>query len=81
MAQIDTISKAEAIKQQSRQLRGTLARDLADTATPFDKDGYTSSNFTASIRGTTATARPSASSAATTRSGSSWCACGSPAGG
>src|SRR3954454_11121267 len=40
MASIDTVSKAEAIKQQSRQLRGNLARDLADTATPFDNAGY-----------------------------------------
>jgi sulfite reductase (ferredoxin) len=40
MAQIDAISKPEAIKQQSRQLRGHIARDLADTATPFDKEGY-----------------------------------------
>src|SRR5947207_117738 len=40
MAALDTISKAEAIKQQSRQLRGHLARDLADTAHPFDKTGY-----------------------------------------
>src|SRR5438876_7958250 len=40
MAQIDTISKPEAIKQQSRQLRGHIARDLADTTTPFDKEGY-----------------------------------------
>src|SRR5213595_4135269 len=40
MAALDSISKAEAIKQQSRQLRGNLARDLADTATPFDKEGY-----------------------------------------
>src|SRR5712672_1519258 len=39
MAALDTISKAEAIKQQSRQLRGNLARDLADTAHPFDKTG------------------------------------------
>jgi sulfite reductase (ferredoxin) len=45
VAQIDTISKAEAIKQQSRQLRGTLARDLADTATPFDKVGYSLLKF------------------------------------
>lgn len=45
MAQIDTISKAEAIKQQSRQLRGTLAKDLADTATPFDKAGYSLLKF------------------------------------
>src|SRR5258706_11850925 len=40
MVQIDTISKPEAVKQQSRQLRGHIARDLADTATPFDKEGY-----------------------------------------
>jgi len=45
VAQIDTISKAEAIKQQSRQLRGTLARDLADTTTPFDKVGYSLLKF------------------------------------
>jgi sulfite reductase (ferredoxin) len=37
---IDNISKAEAVKQQSRRLRGTLARDLADTGTPFDNAGY-----------------------------------------
>jgi sulfite reductase (ferredoxin) len=40
MAQIDAISKPEAIKQQSRQLRGHVARDLGDTTTPFDKEGY-----------------------------------------
>ena len=40
MAQIDAISKPEAVKQQSRQLRGHIARDLADTITPFDKEGY-----------------------------------------
>src|SRR6266849_10047154 len=45
MAQIDTVSKAEAIKQQSRQLRGNLARDLADTATPFDNAGYSLLKF------------------------------------
>src|ERR1700704_6779803 len=45
MAQIDTVSKAEAIKQQSRQLRGNLAEDLADTATPFDKSGYSLLKF------------------------------------
>src|SRR4051812_36041747 len=45
MAALDTISKAEAIKQQSRQLRGNLARDLADTARPFDKDGYSLLKF------------------------------------
>src|SRR5881394_4339792 len=45
MAALDTISKAEAIKQQSRQLRGRLAEDLADTARPFDKDGYSLLKF------------------------------------
>src|SRR6266545_4390021 len=45
MARIDTVSKAEAIKQQSRQLRGNLARDLADTATPFDNAGYSLLKF------------------------------------
>jgi sulfite reductase (ferredoxin) len=45
VAQIDAISKAEAIKQQSRQLRGNLARDLADTAVPFDKTGYSLLKF------------------------------------
>src|SRR5438309_10731828 len=45
MAALDTISKAEAIKQQSRQLRGHLARDLADTTVPFDKEGYSLLKF------------------------------------
>jgi len=45
VAQIETASKAEAIKQQSRQLRGNLARDLADTAVPFDKTGYSLLKF------------------------------------
>ena len=45
MAQLGTISKAEATKQQSRQLRGHLARDLADTATPFDGEGYSLLKF------------------------------------
>src|SRR5947209_6615635 len=45
MAALDTISKAEAIKQQSRQLRGNLARDLADTTTPFDNAGYSLLKF------------------------------------
>src|SRR5204863_253694 len=45
MAALDTISKAEAIKQQSRHLRGNLARDLADTAHPFDKTGYSLLKF------------------------------------
>jgi sulfite reductase (ferredoxin) len=42
---IDKISKAEAIKQQSRQLRGRLAQDLADTAQPFDNEGYSLLKF------------------------------------
>jgi sulfite reductase (ferredoxin) len=45
MAQIDSISKAEAVKLQSRQLRGRLARDLADTNVPFDKEGYSLLKF------------------------------------
>lgn len=45
MARIDNVSKAEAIKQQSRQLRGNLARDLADTAIPFDNVGYSLLKF------------------------------------
>jgi sulfite reductase (ferredoxin) len=40
MAQIENISKAEAVKQQSRRLRGHIARDLPDTSAPFDKEGY-----------------------------------------
>src|SRR5215813_1515867 len=40
MAAIENLSKPEAIKQQSRQLRGHIARDLADIAAPFDKEGY-----------------------------------------
>ena len=40
MAEVESISKAEAVKQQSRQLRGRLSEDLADTARPFDKEGY-----------------------------------------
>jgi len=45
MAQIESLSKAEAVKQQSRQLRGNLARDLADTAHPFDNAGYSLLKF------------------------------------
>ena len=45
MAQVDTISKAEAVKQQSRRLRGHIARDLPDTGTPFDKEGYSLLKF------------------------------------
>jgi sulfite reductase (ferredoxin) len=42
---LDKISKAEVTKQQSRGLRGHLARDLADTATPFDGEGYSLLKF------------------------------------
>ena len=45
MATIEPISKAEAVKQNSRQLRGHLARDLADPANPFDKEGYSLLKF------------------------------------
>src|SRR4029079_12067300 len=48
---IDNISKAEAVKQQSRQLRGTLARDLADTGTPFDNTGYSLLKFHGTYQG------------------------------
>ncbi len=45
MAEITSVSKAEAIKQQSRQLRGNLAADLADAAAPFDNGGYSLLKF------------------------------------
>lgn len=45
VAVIEKISKAEAVKQQSRHLRGHIARDLADTATPFDGEGYSVLKF------------------------------------
>src|SRR5881397_705213 len=45
MASVSNLSKAEAVKQQSRQLRGNLARDLADTAHPFDNVGYSLLKF------------------------------------
>ena len=45
MAIIERLSKAEAIKQQSRQLRGNLARDLADSTAPFDNDAYSLLKF------------------------------------
>jgi sulfite reductase (ferredoxin) len=45
MAVIDSLPKPEAIKQQSRQLRGALAADLAETAIPFDKVGYSLLKF------------------------------------
>jgi sulfite reductase (ferredoxin) len=45
MAVIDSLSKAEAVKQQSRQLRGKLAEDLADAGVPFDNAGYSLLKF------------------------------------
>src|SRR5437667_45443 len=45
MVQINSVSKPEAVKQQSRQLRGHIARDLADTTVPFDKEGYSLLKF------------------------------------
>ncbi|MGE5270055.1 MAG: NADPH-dependent assimilatory sulfite reductase hemoprotein subunit [Thiohalocapsa sp.] len=45
MAQIEALSKAEAVKQQSRQLRGNLAADLADPAASFDNTGYSLLKF------------------------------------
>src|SRR6516165_7329623 len=45
VAQVESISKAEAVKQQSRRLRGHIARDLADAAAPFDKEGYSLLKF------------------------------------
>jgi sulfite reductase (ferredoxin) len=45
MVQVDSVSKPEALKQQSRQLRGHIARDLADTSVPFDKEGYSLLKF------------------------------------
>src|SRR3954471_12636703 len=51
MVQIDSVSKPEAVKQQSRQLRGHIARDLRDTATPFDKEGYSLLKFHGTYQG------------------------------
>ncbi|MGH7028910.1 MAG: NADPH-dependent assimilatory sulfite reductase hemoprotein subunit, partial [Stellaceae bacterium] len=51
MAQIESISKAEAVKQQSRQLRGHIARDLNDLASPFDKEGYSLLKFHGTYQG------------------------------
>jgi sulfite reductase (ferredoxin) len=51
MDAIDNISKAEAVKQQSRQLRGNLARDLADTEVPFDNTGYSLLKFHGTYQG------------------------------
>jgi sulfite reductase (ferredoxin) len=45
MVQVKSLSKAEAVKQQSRQLRGHIARDLGDTGTPFDNEGYSLLKF------------------------------------
>jgi len=45
MTAIEKISKAEAIKGQSRQLRGRLAQGLADTKQPFDNEGYSLLKF------------------------------------
>jgi sulfite reductase (ferredoxin) len=45
MVQVKSVSKAEAVKQQSRQLRGHISRDLADTSTPFDNEGYSLLKF------------------------------------
>ena len=45
MAQVEKISKAEAVKQQSQQLRGHIARDLTEIGTPFDKEGYSLLKF------------------------------------
>jgi sulfite reductase (ferredoxin) len=45
MPRPDAVSAAEAVKKWSRQLRGRLARDLADTAQPFDKEGYSLLKF------------------------------------
>jgi sulfite reductase (ferredoxin) len=45
VAQLDNISKPEAVKLHSRQLRGRLARDLADVEVPFDKEGYSLLKF------------------------------------
>src|SRR5215831_12437486 len=45
MPRADAVSAAEAVKKWSRQLRGHLARDLADTAQPFDKEGYSLLKF------------------------------------
>ena len=51
MTQIENISKTEAVKQQSRQLRGNLVRDLADTAAPFDNAGYSLLKFHGTYQG------------------------------
>src|SRR5215475_3569150 len=45
MVQVNTVSKAEAVKQQSRHLRGHIARDLLDADEPFDNEGYSLLKF------------------------------------
>src|ERR1700759_2083415 len=45
MASPDSISKPEATKRHSRQLRGHIGRDLADAVQPFDKEGYSLLKF------------------------------------
>src|SRR5580704_17327617 len=45
MVQPGILSKAEGVKERSRQLRGHLARDLGDTAQPFDGEGYSLLKF------------------------------------
>jgi sulfite reductase (ferredoxin) len=45
MAVTHNLTKPEAVKQQSRQLRGHIARDLADATVPFDKEGYSLLKF------------------------------------
>ncbi len=51
MSTVDNISKAEAVKQQSRQLRGNLVRDLADAQAPFDNAGYSLLKFHGTYQG------------------------------
>jgi sulfite reductase (ferredoxin) len=45
MADLDALPKPEAVKQQSRQLRGHIARDLPEVDKPFDKEGYSLLKF------------------------------------
>jgi sulfite reductase (ferredoxin) len=51
MSKIENISKAEAVKQQSRGLRGNIERDLTDTAAPFDNAGYSLLKFHGTYQG------------------------------
>jgi len=61
-------SKLETLKKGSHALRGRLAEGLASDQPAFDDAGYSLLKFTASIRATTATVRPSASSTVSPRS-------------